>query len=133
MHSVPRRVLSGVALVTLAAGLVAIAAANGRATVESKPSAAAAKRATRTEVTLRYGLLNVHTSHHPVALEIRCGRVAKLLYRCSFFGETASPNLYVYVLNGRATVRFGPSGARTTLHGVACSTYALSNIPYDFC
>jgi hypothetical protein len=68
------------------------------------PSAAQAKHATRLEVATRYTILDPHTSHHAVTLNIGCRRLKQRLYRCSFFGETAT-DLYEYAVSGRSMVR----------------------------
>jgi hypothetical protein len=93
------------------------------------PSAARAKHATRLEVLTRYTILDAHT-HHPAWLRVDCNRLTKRLYRCSFSGQTVT-DLYVYVVSGKSMVRFDKQ-VHARLHGVSCSTYNTSNIPYDF-
>jgi hypothetical protein len=112
-------------------GFVSAAGASSSA-VAMMPSAANAKRVTRLELMLRYQLLDPHTTHHPVTLNIGCGRLAKRIYRCSYFGETAT-DLYVYSLSGKSKVRFSASATHAALYGVSCNTYNLSDyIKYDF-
>jgi hypothetical protein len=94
------------------------------------PSAARAKHATRLEVLTRYTILDAHMSHHAVVLRVGCNRLTQRLYRCSFSGQTAT-DLYVYVVSGKSMVRFGKQ-AHAKLYGVSCSTYNISNMPFDF-
>ena len=120
------------AIMLSATGFVSAAGASPSA-VAMMPSAANAKRVTRLELMLRYQLLNPHATHHPVTLSIRCGRLAKRIYRCSYFGETSATDAYVYSLSGKSKVRFSASATHAALYGVSCNTYNLSDyIKYDF-
>jgi hypothetical protein len=113
------------AIMLSATGFVSAAGASSSA-VAMMPPAANAKRVTRLELMLRYQLLDPHATHHPVTLNIRCGRLAKRIYRCSYFGETAT-DLYVYSLSGKSRVRFSASATHAALYGVSCNTYNLSD------
>jgi hypothetical protein len=133
-HSRSGRAFNGLAVAVVVAALALLGAAVAFASVDSNASATRAKRATRLELILRYGLMDAHATHHPVTLKIGCGRVAKRFYRCSFFGVTAT-DVYVYYVSGKSSVRFARSGgAHTTLYRVSCNTYSLSDYTkFDFC
>jgi hypothetical protein len=95
------------------------------------PSVAQAKHATRLELIARYTILDAHTSHHAVTLNIGCRRLNQRHYRCSFSGQTAT-DLYEYVVSGRSMVRFDKH-TQVSLCKVSCSTYNFSNyITFDF-
>jgi hypothetical protein len=119
---------------TVAVALALVAAQGVQASASAHavtPSAAQAKHATRLEVITRYTILDARTSHHAVTLNIGCRRLRQRLYRCSFWGETAT-DLYEYAVSGRSMVHFDKH-AHVSLYDVSCSTYNFSNyITFDF-
>ena len=110
----------------LVLGLVAAGGVQASAsTYAVTPSAAQAKHATRLEVLTRYTVLNAHSSHQGVALNIGCNRLRQRLYRCSFFGATVGTDQHEYVISGRSMVRFDKR-VHVQLYNLSCTRYNLS-------
>ena len=122
------------ARLTVAVALALVATQGVQASASAypvTPSAAQAKHATRLELITRYTILDAHTSHHAVTLNIGCRRLKQPLYRCSFSGQTAT-DLYEYIVSGTSMVRFDKR-THVSLFKVSCSTYNYSNyITFDF-
>jgi hypothetical protein len=112
---------------TVAVVLALVAALGVQASAYAvTPSVAQAKHATRLEVMTRYTVLDAHAQpRHPVTLNVSCGRLRQLLYRCSFFGETVGTDQHEYVIHGRSMVRFDKR-AHVRLYNLSCTRYNLS-------